>query len=222
MTPLIFIGFTALVIGLIVFSVIQAKKRREAMQLLAQELGFRYHPERDSSLADKFHFLQHLDDGSRRYAENILYGDLDGQRAYIFDYHYETYSTDSKGRRQTNHHWFSVFTLQLPERFPELIIKPEGLFSKIGQMLGFDDIDFESHEFSKRYNVKSPDKKFAYDFCNAQMIEFLLQQQNLIIEVDRDVLSLTFRGRLAVEQIRPNITRIQRIRSLMPNYLFTR
>ncbi len=222
MTPLIFIGFAALVIGLIVFGAIQAKKRREAFQLLALELGFRFQSERDTSLADKFHFLQHLDDGSNRYAENILYGELDGRRAYIFDYHYETYSRDSKGRRQTNHHWFSVFTLQLSERFPELIIKPEGLFSKLGQMLGFDDIDFESHEFSKRYSVKSRDKKFAYDFCNAQMIEFLLTQQNLIIEVERDVLSLTFRGRLAVEQIRPNITRIQRIRSLMPNYLFTR
>lgn len=222
MTPLIFIGFAALVIGLIVFNVIQAKKRREAMQLLAQELGFRYQADRDRSLADKFHFLQHLDDGSKRYAENILYGDLDGEQAYIFDYHYETYSTDSKGRRQTNHHWFSVFTLELPERFPELIIKPEGLFAKLGQMLGFDDIDFESHEFSKRYSVKSPDKKFAYDFCNAQMIDYLLRQENLIIEVDRDILSLTFRGRLSVEQIRPNIHRMQHIRSLMPNYLFNR
>ncbi|MGB0258527.1 MAG: hypothetical protein ACPGES_07750 [Coraliomargarita sp.] len=222
MTPLIFIGFAALVIALIVIGHIQAKKRREAFQLLAQELGFRYIQGRDRGLPSKFHFLQHLDDGSNRYAENILYGDLDGQQAYAFDYHYETYSRDSKGRRQTNHHWFSVFTLELPDSFPELIIKPEGLFAKLGQMLGFDDIDFESLEFSKRYSVKSPDKKFAYDFCNAQMIEFLLVQQDLIIEVDRDVLSLTFRGRLAVEQIRPNIARIQRIRALMPNYLFTR
>ena len=113
-------------------------------------------------------------------------------------------------------------TLELPKRFPELIIKPEGLFAKLGQMLGFDDIDFESHEFSKRYSVKSPDKKFAYDFCNAQMIDYLLRQGNLIIEVDRDILSLTFRGRLSVEQIRPNIHRMQHIRSLMPNYLFDR
>ena len=222
MTPLIFIGFVVLVIALIVIGQIQAKKRREAFQLLAQELGFHYRQGRDRGVAERFHFLQHLDDGSNRYAENVLCGDLDGQQAYVFDYHYETYSRDSKGHRETNHHWFSVFTLELPERFPELIIKPEGLFSKLGQMLGFDDIDFESHEFSKRYCVKSPDKKFAYDFCNAQMIEFLLAQQNLIIEVDRNILSLTFRGRLAIEQIRPNITRMQRIRSLMPKYLFTR
>ena len=110
----------------------------------------------------------------------------------MFDYHYETYSRDSKGRRQTKHHWFSVFTLELNELFPELVIKPEGLFSKFGQLLGFDDINFESMEFSKRYNVQSLDKKFAYDVCNAQMIDYLLRQCDLIIEIDRNVLSFTF------------------------------
>ena len=87
--------------------------------------------------------------------------------------------------------------------------------------MGFDDIDFESNEFSKRYSVKSKDKKFAYDFCNAQMIDYLLRQEDLIIEVDGNILSLTFKGKLAIDRIRPNIDRLLRIRSLMPNYLFT-
>ena len=86
--------------------------------------------------------------------------------------------------------------------------------------MGFDDIDFESLEFSKRYKVKSHNKKFAYDFCNAQMIDYLLGQQDLIIEVDGNTLALTFKGKLAIEAIRPNLARLLRIRSLMPQYLF--
>jgi len=101
-----------------------------------------------------------------------------------------------------------------------LVIKPEGIFAKIGQALGFDDIDFESVDFSKRYNVRSKDKKFAYDFCNAQMITYLLQQDKLVIEVDSSCLALTFKGKLAVAEISPNIERIQKIRALMPNYIF--
>ena len=110
--------------------------------------------------------------------------------------------------------------MDLSQRFPELNIEREGFFSKIGQALGFDDIDFESLEFSKRYKVKSRDKKFAYDFCNAQMIDYLLRQRDLIIEVDGATLALTFRGKLAIERIRPNFERLQAIRSFMPNYLF--
>lgn len=217
---LLFIGFIALVGVVAYLSHLQAKKRREAFERLAMELGFRFYPEKDRSFARNYSFLEHMDDGSKRYAFNRLSGEVEGQRANIFDYHYETYSRDSKGNRRTHHHYFSIFTLGLPASFPELNIEREGFFSKIGQALGFDDIDFESLEFSKRYKVKSRDKKFAYDFCNAQMIDYLLRQQDLIIEVDGNTLALTFKGKLSIEAIRPNFERLQKIRSLMPNYLF--
>ena len=41
-------------------------------------------------------------------------------------------------------------------------------------MFGYQDIKFESAEFSKTFCVRSPDKKFAYDVCNAKMMEYLL------------------------------------------------
>jgi len=218
--PLI-VGIILLIIGGFVLSWWVNKKRREAMQAIALQLGFTFSPDKDRSLADAYGFLDHLDDGSDRYAFNILQGTAsNGSSVKIFDYHYETYSTDSKGNRSTNHHYLSIFTLTLPQSFPELNITPEGFFSKIGQALGFDDIDFESLEFSKRYEVKSHDKKFAYDFCNAQMIDYLLNQQNLIIEVEHNVLAISFKGKLAVESIIQNYERLLQIRSLMPNYLF--
>jgi hypothetical protein len=76
-------------------------------------------------------------------------------------------------------------------------------------------------EFSKRYQVKSDDKKFAYDFCNAQMIDCLLRQQDLIIEVESNVLAITFEGRLALDAIIPGYERLLLIRSLMPQYPFS-
>lgn len=215
------VGFLILAGAILVISHLQAKKRREAFQALAAELGFSFRPDKDYSFARRFGFLEHMDDGSKRYAFNILSGQIDGQEANIFDYHYETYSRDSKGQRSTYHHYFSIFTLSLPRTFPELNITREGFFAKIGQALGFDDIDFESVEFSKRYSVKSKDKKFAYDFCNAQMIDYLLRQEDLVIEVENQYLALTFMGKLTVDKIRPNLDRIQKIQSLMPDYLFS-
>lgn len=217
---LLFIGFIIFVGVVAYFGHLQAKKRREAFERLAIELGFRFYSQKDYSFAKRYSFLEHMDDGHKRYVFNRLSGEVDGQQAHIFDYHYETYSRDSKGNRRTNHHYFSIFTLSLPAAFSELNIEREGFFSKIGQALGFDDIDFESMEFSKRYKVKSKNKKFAYDFCNAQMIDFLLSQRDLIIEVDGNTLALTFRGKLSIDAIRPNFERLQKIRSLMPDYLF--
>ena len=216
----VIVGFLVLVGVMAYVAHLQAKKRREAFQLLAQEFGFRFSPDKDYGLAGHYGFLEHMDDGSKRYAFNVLTGEVDGQRVQIFDYHYETYSTDSKGNRSTTHHYFSIFTLSLPRAFAALTIEREGFFSKMAQALGFDDIDFESVEFSKRYKVKSRDKKFAYDFCNVQMIDYLMQQQDLIIEVEGPILALTFKGKLDVLRIKPNFIRLQKIRSLMPDYLF--
>ena len=104
--------------------------------------------------------------------------------------------------------------------FPELTIGREGFFSKIGQALGFDDIDFESHEFSRKFLVRSKDKKFAYDVCNARMIDYLLSNTDLSIEIESNVLAIYFTGRLAPEFIEKNLKRLVEIRSLILEYLF--
>ena len=106
--------------------------------------------------------------------------------------------------------------------FPELKIGSEGFFSKLGQALGYDDIDFESHEFSRKFCVRSGDKKFAYDVCNAQMIEYLLSNPDLTIEIEDNALAISFSRRLEPEQIETNLNRLVKLRSLMPNYLFER
>ncbi len=76
-------------------------------------------------------------------------------------------------------------------------------------------------EFSKRYQVKSGDKKFAYDICNALMIDWLLGQPDLVIEIERNVLAITFEGKLSPPAIQPNLDRLLQIRSRIPNYLFS-
>jgi hypothetical protein len=221
MAPLIIIGFIALMVVVGVLGYISARKRREAMAALAARLGLRFDPNKNKYLALRYGFLDKLRSGSNRYAFNILSGNHRGHDVTAFDYHYETHSSDSKGRRQTHHHYFSFFILRLPASFPELVIGPEGFFSKIAQAFGYDDIDFESHEFSRKFCVRSADKKFAYDVCNARMIEYLLSNTDLTIEIDVDALAISFSRRLAPEHIEPNLNRLITVRSLLPDYLFS-
>ncbi|UCD49146.1 MAG: hypothetical protein JSW27_16625 [Phycisphaerales bacterium] len=222
MQVVIIVAIVALIIVGAIMGHIAAQKRREAMFALAHRLGLRFDQSKDRDLARRFQFLDKLRQGSNRYAFNTLSGSYQDHDVTAFDYHYETHSSDSKGRRQTHHHYFSFFVLRLPTTFPELTIGPEGFFSKIAQAVGYDDIDFESHEFSRKFCVRSKDKKFAYDVCNARMIEYLLANPDLVIEIELDSLAIAFNRRLKPEQIEPNLQRLVAVRSLMPDYLFAR
>ncbi|HEX5222663.1 MAG TPA: hypothetical protein VFZ59_24115 [Verrucomicrobiae bacterium] len=219
---LIFVLFAGIVIAAIIFGVITARKRREAMAALALRLGLNYQADKDYSIADRFGFLDALARGSNRYAFNILSGIYQGHEVLVFDYHYQTHSTGAKGRRQTHHHHFSFFVLKLPLAFPELRITREGMFSRIAQAVGYDDIDLESAEFSRAFCVRSRDKKFAYDVCHAQMMEYLLANRDLSIEIEGPALALAFSKRLSAEEIESNLGRLITIRSRLPEYLFTK
>ena len=222
MQVLVIVGVIALIVVGAVFGHLAAKKRREAMLAMAARLGLRFDPNKNRGLAKQYQFLDKLRAGDNRYAFNILSGKYNSHDVMAFDYHYETHSTDSKGHRQTHHHYFSFFLLLVPVSFPELTVGREGFFSKVAQSLGHDDIDFESHEFSRKFCVRSRDKKFAYDVCNARMMEYLLANDDLTVEIEGPALAISFSSRLSPEQIESNLNRLIQVRSLLPDYLFSR
>jgi hypothetical protein len=222
MLPIAMFGlFAVLIVAGIIYSVIAAKKRREELGALAMRLGLAFSSDPDRELAARFQFLNRLAQGSNRYAFNVLSGNYGGDSVLVFDYHYETHSTDSKGRTQTHHHYFSFFILLLRANFPELTIGSEGVLSKIAQTFGFDDIDFESHEFSRKFCVRSKNKKFAYDVCHPRFMEYLLANEDLTIEWEGPALAMGFGSCLKAAEIETNLRRLHEVRSFLPNYLFT-
>jgi hypothetical protein len=219
--PFIFVVvFIAVVIGAI-FNAIAQRKRREELFELAQRLNLNFDAGEDCAIPGSFGFLKQLAQGENRYATNVLSGTYQQNKILAFDYHYETHSTDSKGNRTTQHHWFSFFILMLPAVFPDLTIRRENFFTKVAEVFGYQDIKFESAEFSRAFNVRSPDKKFAYDVCNAKMMEYLLANRDLSIEIENEVIALAFNTRLSAGQIESNLQRLIEIRSRLPEYLFT-
>jgi len=104
----------------------------------------------------------------------------------------------------------------------KLRITHEGLLSNIAQAFGYADIDFESAEFSRAFCVRSKDRKFAYDVCHAQMMEYLLANRDLSIEIENEALALAFNSRLSPEQIESNLERLVEFRLRLPGYLLTK
>lgn len=158
------------------------------MAALAKSLSWQFVAESDDSYDDKYSQFDVFCRGHSRYAYNTLRGtaEIDGQScpAVMGDFHYRVTSGAGKNRRTHSHH-FSYLIIDLPyASLPDLRIRGEGVFDALAKAFGFDDIDFESAEFSKRFHVKSSDKKFAYDVIHPAMMEFLLATEPPTVEIE--------------------------------------
>jgi len=168
----------------IVFAVLKHQKsegRKKELAGWAFSKGLNFSPARDAGINNRYSF-KCLQRGENRYGYNIVEGNIGNRPACAFDYHYETHHTDSKGNRQTQHHYFSAVVVDANLPLKPLFIRNERLFDKLAEFIGFDDIDFESAEFSKKFYVKSPDKKWAYDVLHQATMEFMLSAPRFDIE----------------------------------------
>jgi hypothetical protein len=170
------------------YSHLAAKKRREEMQAFATSLGWTFDPEKDGNHDDEYAAFEIFRRGHSRAAYNTLRGDATiAGRAFpakMGDFTYKVTRNSGKSRTTHTYH-FSYLILHLPfAGVPDLLIRREGLFDKLAGAFGFDDIDFESAEFSRKFHVKSPDKKFAFGVIDARMMEFLLEGEAPCVDIE--------------------------------------
>lgn len=156
-------------------------RRRKELAAWAHANGFTFSPAKDHSFDELYRSFGCLRRGHSRYAYNITEGERAGRRITAFDYHYAT------GSGKNRHDYrFSAILMTSAIRLHPLRIRPEGFFDKVGEFFGFDDIDFESADFSNAFHVRSDDKRWAYDVLHQGSMEFLLSMPRFSIEFDRD------------------------------------
>ena len=196
-------------------------KRRKPLtgQEVADRLGLQFDAGRTSKVEPELTIINRLQYGKRYHAANRFTGLYKGYRITLFDFRYEVEVISGRNQGLVEDP-YCFFMLYLPRAFEEVTIYHEGLVSKIKQLSGANDIDFESYAFSRRFRVRSPNPKLAYDFCNGRMIEYLLDHTDLSIELDRNILCLSFNRPLRFEEVEDHLLQLVRIRELMPAYLF--
>lgn len=165
------------------------KKRRLALAALANELGWRFDSSKDYHHDEEYAHFEVFRQGHSRVAYNTLRGNFSvDKRTYLAkmgDFRYKVTRSTGKGS-STRTYNLSYLIVHLPFRqVPDLLIRREGVFDKLAGAIGFDDIDFESAEFSKRFYVKSDDKRFAYDVVHPRTMAFLLESDPPVIDLER-------------------------------------
>ncbi len=200
--------FIALGVGVVVAVAVIShhleKKRREALAAWAAAHGYSFSPDKRSS---GFPHVDLFSTGHSRwgryfFGKTIPEGvpGLDRADLSVFEYHYAITTGSGKNRR-TTHHYFTCAVAEPGLDLGRVHIRPEGFFDKIAQAIGFDDIDFEDGEFSRKFVVKAKDRKRAYDLLDRRMMEFLKSRTGWKVEtLGREMLAYRS-GRLKPETV---------------------
>jgi hypothetical protein len=174
-----FILIAAVVITVAVYGIYAAARRRNDLRQWAFENNLSFSASSQYGLDDAFPQFDCLRQGSDRRAFNVIEGTYGGRKILAFDYQYTTGS--GKDRSQ---HIFSAMIVTSPILLKPLLIRPENFMDRLGELVGFNHINFESDEFNRRFVVQSPDKKWAYDIITQQTMEFLLASPQFHIQFD--------------------------------------
>ncbi|MCC6678495.1 MAG: hypothetical protein IT436_15275 [Phycisphaerales bacterium] len=178
-----------------IFAHRQQQKRRQALAELAARLGWTFVPDHERPGRDEYSAFPAFTRGHSQARFNTLAGPVEicgrSAGAVMGDFRYKV--TSSNGKTTTTRTYnFSYLIIDIPlPGVPDLVVRREHLLDKLAGALGFDDIDFESEEFSRKFHVTSPDRKFAYDVIHPRMMEFLMSGGRAAVEIRCGRLCLT-------------------------------
>src|ERR1043165_5833572 len=130
--------FIALVVWLIIRAKRLAEERRRMIQQAAQMMGWTYLPLADFSMIPNIGSYHLFSQGHSKKIENMMYGEIDGGRAAVFDYYYVTGSGKHRTTDNQTVAYFQSRSLQLPL----FSLRPENVFHKVFGAFGYQDIDF--------------------------------------------------------------------------------
>ena len=193
-----------LVVAVVAMVAIHAHKkeqeRRAALAAYAASAGLRFHPDKIRRFDRQYPEFDFMRCGSNRYAYNLMTGLWDTFELTVFDYHYQTTSSNGK-TTTTHHHFYNAIFLRPHYPLTPLRIRRENFFDRMGAAFGFDDIDFESAEFSRQFHVSSPDKKWAFDVVHPRTMDLLLSTSGFGFETDHERLCIWNKGRLNIAEL---------------------
>lgn len=203
----------AVAIVAIVWSFIAAAKRRQELSAFALQNGFSFEAS-PGNLHDQYEAFVPFDQGHSRRSNNWIHGRRGTIDWEMFDYKYTTGS----GKNQQTHH-YGIVLAKINLALSKMRIRPEGFFDKLAGMVGFDDIDFESEEFSKRYYVSSTDRKFAYDLIHPKMMEYLMAQAPSDWQLGGRIVMIIQSRNFRVDELHGKMMLIEGFVRLIPEYV---
>ncbi|NEP14070.1 MAG: hypothetical protein F6K14_28475 [Symploca sp. SIO2C1] len=178
-----FIVFAIIIATFTVIFAIRAyvrHRRTEAVKkIAARELGWEFFGDGNHNIPTFAWDLNLFSKGRSQQVRNLIYTQQEEASIFIFDYQYQQ---GSRKNRLTDYQTVVLFesdTLALP-RF---LLIPENIFHKIGQLFGYQDIDFSEHpQFSWQYLLRGDCKDKIRQLFNYRVISLYESRQGVSTE----------------------------------------
>ena len=173
--PVLIVAFLAIILLGVYFD----RKRTNAIKALAEEWGFEFVGAGNDLLAASTRDFDLFRKGRSRRASNIMRGNHKDAKIEIFDYRYVT-----GGGKHSRTHLQTVVSISSDRlSLPYFMLVPENFMHKIGNIFGYQDIDFQDYpEFSQRYLLRGDDESQIRQVFNYKVIPWYESRNNVSTE----------------------------------------
>ncbi len=174
------------------------RKRRKDLEELAGSMGLSFSPQGPHTAGVGLEFFYA---GHSSSAVNLIQVRVSNFNINFFDYSYVTGS----GKHRNTHN-FTLALIECPKaQVPKFDLKPETFLHKLGELVGFKDIDLPAFPlFSEKYRLTAPEEAAAHMFFTPRRAAWFEQNPGLRVQGTPGwVLFFRKEGRLRVDAWQP-------------------
>ncbi len=190
------------------------QKRQEAIRAWVHQRNWKISRDKRKGWDRELPGLKVFGKGHSRWGKNVITGTFHDRPITLLDYNYTT----GHGKNRSTHR-VGVAVLHCDFPTIPLFIRRENPFDKVGEFLGMDDIDFESVEFSRKFYVKSSDKKWAFDIIHTRTMEYLLSAPSFTIEYGFAEIAVYRNGWCNAEKFEEALDVVWNLYNLTPDFV---
>lgn len=185
------------------------KERTEGMAKVAKTLGYQFLAKSSDSLKCSYSHFYLFSQGHSKRMKNVVFDGDSTSGCYIFDYQYSTGS--GKHRSTSSQTVFSFINSAFD--FPDFDLRPEHIFHKIGNVFGYQDIDFDINpEFSSKYLLRGKNENEIRSLFNDKLLKYFEQNNALSVEARGNKIIVYNIGRkLEPEQIGSSLNKPKQV-----------
>lgn len=203
------------------------KKRRQALLEWAIVGGWDFDPGKRRG-----QFSQRLDICQRGHSR---YSRYNARRAFastipglendtiveLCEYHYAVTRNSGKNS-STQHYYFTCGRLTPGIDLGHVVVRDEHWGDKFAGAIGFDDIDFEDPDFSKRFHVSAASRQDAYDLIDHNVMRYLRAHPGWTLEAHGHTLYVWQRGKVTPERYEAKVRYVMGLLSQIPRVMVNR
>jgi hypothetical protein len=195
---------------LVLFANASERKRRDEVEKIAASMQLRYSRDGVSTLVGELTCFQLFTGGQDRKTSNVLYGTVADVDVHVFDYRY------SSGGSSPTTYTHAVAYIRSTLVLPGFRLQPSTILHKIGNLFGYQDIDFASHpRFSKTYLLRGKDEDAIRRVFTPAVLNFCETQQKLNVEGSGDKMIIYRYGTLQAKDVQDLVRTAVQLNELM-------